>query len=141
VNVTNVTADLGAGTATIDWTTSAPASTQVWYAFWPPSSPTPPDPTMTHTVYFPVIAAFRPPSTYMTALDTTPSTTHHADISGVPDGYTLVFVALSRRPDGSVCRTEPSALYQYTMNTGQLVALDSADVGTLLPEPIISQQP
>lgn len=139
INVTSVTADLDAGTVSIDWTTAAPASTQVWYAFYPPATPVTPTTSLTHTVYFPLIAAFRPPSTYMTTLDTTPKTGHHADVSGVPAGHTVVFVALSRRPDGTACRTEPSALYQFTMNTGTLVALDSARVPVLLPEPIVGR--
>lgn len=140
INVTSVTADLDAGTVSIDWTTAAPASTQVWYSFYPPAMPVTPTALMSNTIYFPLIAAFRPPSTYMTTLDTTPTTTHHAGISGVPAGQTVIFVALSRRPDGTVCRTEPSGLFQFTMNSGTLVALDSSRVQELLPEPIVDRQ-
>ncbi|MCU0520867.1 MAG: hypothetical protein MUF84_09270 [Anaerolineae bacterium] len=139
ISVTSVTADLDAGTASITWTTSAPASTQVWYAIHPPNSPITPTSGLTHTVYFPVIASFRPPSTYMTPLDTTPLLTHQATISGVPAGQTLVFVALSRRPDGMACRTESSALYEFTMASGLLATLDSAHIPILLPEPVTLQ--
>ncbi len=123
----------------VTWQTAAPASTQLWYAIYPPTSPVTPTDSMTYTVFFPTISVYRSPETYtyMTPLNVTPKTQHQVVIPDVPADHTVVFVALSRRPIGSACTTETSGLLRLDPATSRMVTLESSQVPTLLPEPIV----
>ena len=106
-------------TLTIEWTTSDPSSTQIFYSITP-SVITPTD-SMTHTVFMPMIhQPDRQPY-----LDTTPTTSHQATITGLKVGDVVKFIALSRRVLGTSCATETSLPYGITIGSGQLVVLDN----------------
>jgi hypothetical protein len=125
----------------VSWQTPTPASTQVWYAIYPPTSPLTPTDAMTYTAYLPMVASSSSPSTYttMTPLSETPTTSHQVTVPGVPADHTVVFVALSRRPDGNICTTEVSELMELSLTTNQLITLDASRASILLPEPIVPQ--
>ena len=89
----------------IDWTTAAPASTQVWYSILPPTTPI--TPTGPYILYLPLVASI-PTFTYATPFDPTPVTAHHVVISGLTSGDRLHVLLLSRRPLSGACVTEIS---------------------------------
>ncbi len=133
--ITQPTATYANGNLTIEWETLSAASTQVWYAMQPKSSPITSTTSYSYTTYFPIIASFSPPTAYMSELDTTPVMQHQVIITGLGDTGTVVFVALSRHADGSSCTTETSELIKVSLESGQLTTLDIATIDQLIPEP------
>jgi len=117
--ITNIVTSTVLNTLVIEWDTLAPASTQVWYEILPPPSP-PISPTGAFTVYLPLVMR-APTFTYATLLDVTPVTPHRAVISGLQDGQTVRFVALSRRLLDGSCVTEVSAPIEVTVHVPPLV--------------------
>jgi hypothetical protein len=92
----------------IEWDTTSAASTQVWYDLYSLSPPTITVPT-SYTVYLPLVSQdiqWR----YSTPVDQTPITHHEVVIENM-GGMGVRFVALSRRLDGTVCRTEASDVF------------------------------
>lgn len=121
--ITNVTYTLNGTDLTIQWETLQPASTQVWYTIWETGTPISETQSYSHTIYFPLIFRFQPPTAYMTPLDVTPTTTHQAIIPNVQSGQRIFFAALSRRPGEGVCVTETSAVYDITIGSSASTTL------------------
>ncbi len=136
----NATPDLN-NNVVVSWQTPSNASTQVWYAIYPPAPTIASTDSLTHTAYLPMIAAQRAPNafTFMTTLDTTPKTWHQVVIPAVPADHRLVLLALSRRPIGQACTTEVSQLLELDLATNRTTSLDPSRATTLLPEPIVAQ--
>ena len=134
--ISNLTTIYASGTMTIEWDTASEASTQVWYSIENPSEPVTPTTSYTYTTYLPVIANFRPPTAYMTTLDTTPVLHHQAVITGLESSQYVTFVALSRRPISTSCTTETSELTKVAVGSGQMTTLDSSRVREFIPEPV-----
>jgi len=137
--ISNLTTDYAGGSMTIEWDTASEASTQVWYSIENPSEPVTSTTPYTYTAYLPLISNFRPPTAHMTTLDTTPVLHHQAVITGLESSQYVTFVALSRRPTGTSCITEPSELVKVAVGSGQMTTLDSSRVRELIPDPV--QQP
>ena len=134
--ISNLTTDYAGGTLTVEWDTTSEASTQVWYSIENPSEPVTPTTSYTYTTYLPIISSFRPPTAYMTTLDTTPVLHHQAVITGLESSQYVTFVALSRRPISTSCTTETSELTKVAVGSGQMTTLDSSRVREFIPEPV-----
>ena len=134
--ISNLTTNYVSGTVTIAWDTASEASTQVWYSIENLSEPVTSTTTYTYSTYLPVISNFRPPTAYMTTLDTTPALHHQAVITGLESSQYVIFVALSRQPTGTSCTTETSELMRVAVGSGQMTTLDSSRVRELIPEPV-----
>ena len=108
--ISNLTYRTEGTSLVVEWDTTTPASTQVWYRFITDTSPISPSiTTYTYTVYFPLISkSIRPllPTDLHTTLDTTPVTHHQAGIPNLQNGDRISFGVLSRRPSGTTCVTE-----------------------------------
>ena len=137
--ITNLTTNYAGGALTIEWDTTSEASTQVWYSIEDPSEPVTSTTSYTYTTYLPIISNFRPPTAYITTLDTTPALHHQAVITGLESSQYVTLVALSRRPTGTSCTTEASELVKVAVGSGQMTTLDSSRVRELIPSPV--QQP
>jgi hypothetical protein len=113
--ITNVTTQTVGGDLTVQWNTSAPASTQVWYRVISPTQAISPTTPLTETVYLPLVARGVANLDLYTVADQTPVTSHQAIVTGVPAGHIVEFVALSRRLTGGVCLTSTSSVFRVTM--------------------------
>jgi len=133
--ISNLTTNYAGGALTIEWDTTSEASTQVWYSIEDPSEPVTSTTSYTYTTYLPIISNFRPPTAYMTTLDTTPALHHQAVITGLESSQYVTFIALSRRPTGTSCTTEPSELVRVAVGSGQMTVLDSSRVREFIPDP------
>lgn len=105
-SVFNVVTTTNASTVTITWKTQALATSQVWYEFFTPSTPTPP--VYAHNVYFPLVAqtSFRYSHATQAKLDTAVRD-HSAVISDIPTGQSVRFIVLARHVNdtGTACVT------------------------------------
>jgi len=137
--ISNLTTNYVSGTMTVEWDTASEASTQVWYSIESTSEPVTSTTPYTYTAYLPLISNFRPPTAYMTTLDTTRVLHHQAVITGLESSQYVTLVALSRRPTGTSCTTEASELVKVAVGSGQMTTLDSSRVRELIPDPV--QQP
>jgi hypothetical protein len=115
--ITNLRTNFQDGRLTVEWDTLGPASTQLLYSV-EYAVITSTD-TLSNVVYLPVISA----QETLPLLDTTPRLSHQVTLTGLKLGDTVEFVALSRRPDGVVCRTETSAQVRVTIGSTLMQAL------------------
>ncbi|MBN1249748.1 MAG: hypothetical protein JXC32_18945 [Anaerolineae bacterium] len=117
--IKNVSTTFSDGRLTIEWDTDTPASSQVLYDVT--RAPITSTVELSHTMYFPLIAATR-----QYPLDLTPVLHHALSIPGIQVGDVVDFTALSRRPTGTACTTETSGALQVLVATpGTLVAAPS----------------
>ncbi len=124
--ITNVITSASLDFLVIEWDTPAPASTQLWYSIWD-------NPHVTSTVaytdsviYFPVVFnnyGAEPDFQHATLADQTPITHHWVKIGPFEDRQTVQFIALSRRLDGSECRTSSSDVMETTLHIGPIFRL------------------
>lgn len=98
--------------ATISWTTSASAVSQVYYALRPAGGGTPPD--YPNKVYLPLVMGGATPTWTASPINKTPATIHAVMLSGLLPGRTYDFVVVSRGLSGGVCTTWVSAVQQFT---------------------------
>ncbi|MHB1319168.1 MAG: hypothetical protein ACYCYF_11165 [Anaerolineae bacterium] len=121
----SVTPLYDAGTLTVTWETSAPASSQLVYEVTPaPITVTVPT---SNTVYFPLIAGTR-----QYPLDLAPVTQHAMRITGLKVGDVVDYIVLSRRVDGIVCKTETSGWLQVTIGApGVVLASPRGESGVI----------
>ena len=108
--ITNVISYTSSGQLTIEWDTTEPASTQVWYSVRTPTEPTTPTVTLTHTTYLPLIARWKLPDFY-TPADQSGGTHHQVTIQGLEAGQIVDFVILARRLVEYSCLTSPSDFF------------------------------
>ena len=95
------------GTITVEWDTLSPASSQVWYDLFTPTTPITYTGPSSYTSYFPLFLTSRDTSyDFATTLEVTPTRHHSAVILDIPDDREVRFVVLSRRPLDSSCVTE-----------------------------------
>lgn len=98
--------------ATISWTTSASAVSQVYYALRPAGGGTPPD--YPYKTYLPLVTGGTPPTWTASPINKTPATVHAVMLSGLLPGRTYDFVVVSRGLSGDACTTWVSAVQQFT---------------------------
>lgn len=98
--------------ATISWTTSASAVSQVYYALQSAGSVTPSD--YPNKVYLPLVMGGMPQTWTASPINKTPATFHSVTLSGLLPGRTYSFVVVSRGLSGDACTTWVSAVQQFT---------------------------
>jgi len=117
--ITNVNASILLDFLVIEWDTLEPASTQVWYSILDTSPLTPTAAYTESVIYLPAVFndyGTVPDFQYFTPVDQTPVTHHRVLVESLEDGQTVQFIALSRRLDGSECRTSSSDVMKKTLH-------------------------
>lgn len=94
--ITMLPEGIGSTSVTVNWNTNVDASSQVYYRLVSsPSTPISPTGTLSYTTYFPLVGK-SPALWHATTLDTTPTGSHTAYISGLLPGSTYEYVVASR---------------------------------------------
>ena len=105
--------------ATVNWTTSSPALSQVYYRLTAgASTPVTPTATLVFTVYLPHVSSERTPW-LSTELDKSPKTSHSVVIGGLQPGSTYEYFVSSRGVSGEGCVTWVSNKREFTTGTIQ----------------------
>ena len=102
----------GSTGATISWTTTESAVSQVYYALRPTSGGTPPD--YPNKVYLPLVTGGSPPTWTASPINKTPATVHSVSLLGLLPGRTYDYIAVSRGLSDDTCTTWVSAAQQFT---------------------------
>jgi hypothetical protein len=106
-----VTATVVPGQAVVAWETAGEAYTQLLYRVGNKTRPISATTLLVHSRYLPVIGYdLIPESMRATPPDYTPVRQHTVVLSGLPQDYSLTFVALSRRLGEGACITSASPL-------------------------------
>jgi len=113
--ITEVVSDTQPGRLVIEWETTEPASTQVWYSVSTPTPPITPTGTLFATIYMPLLTNWQPPGLY-TPVDQAGETHHQAVIQSLEDGQVVEFVILARRLVDGTCRTSPSPFFRVPIH-------------------------
>jgi hypothetical protein len=118
--------------AVVEWDTLVPASTQLIYRVLSRPDPISATRPLPHTLYLPQVTmpANLDVFTQHSPIEPTPKSHHRVTITGLPDVYTLEFVALSRRLEEKACVTSAS----------RITRLRSPDGGYVLHIPVVIGQ-
>ncbi|OQA95415.1 MAG: hypothetical protein BWY25_02441 [Chloroflexi bacterium ADurb.Bin222] len=90
----------------LNWNTTVPGSTQVWYQIVGSTAPVTTTAPMSHTMFLPLIMR---DIWQATVLNPTPTTSHSVSIPGMQSlqsGDKIIVRLLSRRPTADACVTE-----------------------------------
>ncbi len=115
--ITEVVSYTQSGQLVIEWETTEPALTQVWYRVITPTLPITSTGTgslLLPTVYLPLVTNWRSLDLY-TPVDQTGGTHHRAVIQWLEEGQNIRFVILARHLVSDTCRTSPSFSYKTTI--------------------------
>lgn len=112
--INNLTESVSSTSATVSWTTNSPAIGQVYYR--PIPSSVEPPPTLTYTLYLPMVVGGSSTDWQATPLAETASTNHNALLTNLSPGVTYEYVAVSRGVSGSQCITWASEERTLTTN-------------------------
>jgi hypothetical protein len=116
--ISNVTVLALPHVAVIEWETAAPASSQVVYRIKELQAAVSVTLPYTYRVYLPLQMNGASDWPHYSELDSTPVSHHRVVLTDVPYAYRIEFAALSRRPDGDVCRTSASSPLHKTTSQG-----------------------
>jgi hypothetical protein len=110
--ISNVSARVMPEVAIVQWETSVPASTQLLYRIAEPADPISNTQLLTYSLYLPMVTHAAGPSVLdrYSRPDTAPVLHHQVVLVGLPEIYTIDFVALSRRLTGEACVTSASSV-------------------------------
>lgn len=110
------TVAVGSTSATVNWTTSVDALSQVYYRLISsPSNPISPTTPLSYTIYLPYVGR-APNQWFSTDLVTSPKTSHSIAVSGLQPESTYEYFVASRGVSGAECVTWVSVKDEFTTN-------------------------
>jgi hypothetical protein len=121
--ISNVRTTLLPRAAIVEWETAGNASAQVLYRALNRTIPFSITEPLSHSVYFPMMTISVDPSTLLShsSPDYESTRQHRVVLSGLPMGYALDYVVLSRRLDNKVCVTSASKPTRVILEDGGAV--------------------
>lgn len=107
-------ANIAGNSVVVNWSLGAPGVSQIWYNIVSPEVITP-TPTMSHTLFMPLVQSASFNFDFESPLNYNPGTTYTATIADLTPGQTVEYLILVRRLTDNACITYYAGPYSVTL--------------------------